>query len=291
MLTRRSRWWTAVPILLVASGCTGPTDDPPPPAPTTPATTDAPGAAGLDVEVRDDLVEVFSDAGADGTFVLYDVAGDRLVTVNARRAEQPFVPASTFKIPHSLIALETGAVADEHEIVPYGDEPQPVAAWEQDMALPEAVRGSNVPVFQELANRIGAEAEQDWLVRLDYGNTLVGVEVERFWLDGPLEISAVEQVRWLARLARQELPASADYQTLVRDLVLVEDTGRYALYGKTGWAFDVTPQVGWWVGWLERDGGIYAFALNMDLDSAADAELRIPLGRDLLHRLEVLPDG
>lgn len=264
--------------------CCSPT--PAPSAPTRPA-----GTARLDVELRDDLVDLFRDTGTDGTFVLYDVAGDRLVTVNTARAEQPFVPASTFKIPHSLIALETGAVADEHEIVPYGDQPQPVAAWEQDMALPEAVRQSNVPVFQELARRIGTEAEQDWLVRLGYGNTQVGVEVERFWLDGPLEISAVEQVRWLARLARQDLPATADHQAVVRDLLLVEDNGRYALYGKTGWATDTTPQVGWWVGWVERDGGIYAFALNMDIGTAADAELRIPLGRDLLHRLEILPDS
>jgi beta-lactamase class D len=286
----------ALPVLLVAAGCTAPSDDAAGPpgsptlTPTPPAATAPDGAAGLDVEVRDDLVELFRDAGVDGTFVLYDVAGDRLVTVNPARAEQPFVPASTFKIPHSLIALETGAVADEHEIVPYGDRPQPVAAWEQDMALPAAVRDSNVPVFQELARRIGIDAEREWLVRLGYGNTQVGVEVERFWLDGPLEISAVEQVQWLARLARQELPASADHQAVVRDLVLVEDTGRYVLYGKTGWATDVTPQVGWWVGWVERDGDVYAFALNMDLGTADDAGLRIPLGRDLLHRLEVLPD-
>jgi beta-lactamase class D len=58
--------------------------------------------------------------------ILLDVAGDKLVVVNRARAEKRTVPASTFKVVNSLIALETGAVRDENEILPYGGKKEPI---------------------------------------------------------------------------------------------------------------------------------------------------------------------
>jgi beta-lactamase class D len=62
------------------------------------------------------------------------------------RAERRMRPASTFKIVNSLIALETGAVKDENEIIPYGGKPQPIKAWEHDMSMRDAIRISNVAI-------------------------------------------------------------------------------------------------------------------------------------------------
>lgn len=240
------------------------------------------------LEVRDDLVTVFEEFGTPGTFALYDVAADHVIVVDSARATRRYTPASTYKIPNSLIALETGAVADETEVVPYGGEPQPVEAWEQDMDLQDAFAASNVPVYQEIARRIGLERMQEWVDRLDYGNRELGDVPDRFWLDGPLAISAAEQVRFLARLARQELPASASNQRVVREIALMEETPEGALFGKTGWIFDTTPMLGWWVGWVEREGRVYTFALNVDMASDEDAAKRVPLGRALLDRLDVM---
>lgn len=240
------------------------------------------------LEVRDDLLAVFEDFGTPGAFALYDVAADRVIVVDSARATRRYTPASTYKIPNSLIALETGAVADETEIVPYGGEPQPFEAWERDMDMRDAFAASNVPVYQEIARRIGLERMQEWVDRLDYGNRALGDVPDRFWLDGPLAISAVEQVRFLARLSRQELPAAASNQRVVRELALMEETPVAALFGKTGWIFDTTPMLGWWVGWVEREGRVYTFALNVDLASEDDVPKRIPLGRELLDRLDVL---
>lgn len=44
--------------------------------------------------------------------------------------------------------------------------------------------------------------------RLGYGNAEIGQVVDNFWLVGPLKISAMEQTRFLLRLA-QELPFPA----------------------------------------------------------------------------------
>ncbi len=240
------------------------------------------------VDDRSDLKGVFAEHGTPGTFVLYDVAGDKLTVVDRPRAERRYIPASTFKIANSLIALETGAVRDENEVIPYGGKPQAFKQWERDMGMREAIAISAVPVYQEIARRIGLQRMQAMIDRLDYGNRRIGTVIDRFWLDGPLEISAVEQARFVARLARRELPISARSQTIVRDILRLEQKGDTGLYGKTGWLTSSTPQVGWWTGWVERDQRLHTFSLNIDMTSDADLPKRIAIGRALLARLEAL---
>lgn len=171
---------------------------------------------------RADLDAVFAENGVAGTFVLYDVATDHLTLINAKRAERRFVPASTFKIANTIIALETGVVKDENEIIPYGGQPQPFKTWEKDMSMREAIALSAVPIYQELARRIGLERYREWLPRLDFGNRQTGTIVDTFWLDGPLEISAVEEARFVARLAQQKLDASIRSQSIARDIIRLE---------------------------------------------------------------------
>lgn len=89
-----------------------------PPTPTSPTARPA-------VEVRDNLQAVFADAGVVGSFALLDVATGQRVLVDAERARRRAVPASTFKIPHSIVALETGVAANADQALPYGGRPQP----------------------------------------------------------------------------------------------------------------------------------------------------------------------
>lgn len=238
---------------------------------------------------RPDLAAVFAEQGTPGTFVLYDASRDALTVVDRARAARRYVPASTFKIPNSLIALETGAVKDEREVIPYGGKPQPFPQWERDMDMRDALRASSVPVYQEIARRTGRKRMQAHLDRLGYGNRRIGTVVDRFWLDGPLQISAIEQARFLALLAQGKLPLSERSQGTVRDILRLEEKDGAAVFAKTGWASGPTPpMIGWWVGWVERDGRVYAFALNIDMASADDTPKRIAIGRSLLARLGVL---
>jgi len=240
---------------------------------------------------RADLETVFADAGVEGTFVLHDPRARQSTVVGPEAARERAVPASTFKLAHTLVGLQTGAIADVDEVLPYGGEPQPVEGWERDMSLREAFPASNVPVYQELARRVGHERMAVWLDRFDYGNREVGgaaVE-DRFWLDGPLEISAVEQTAFLASLARSELPVDAQHQAALHDIAEVERGEDHVLFAKSGWARGVEPASGWWVGWVERGEEVYAFALRIVVEEDADAELREPLARELLVELGALP--
>ncbi|WP_232529360.1 penicillin-binding transpeptidase domain-containing protein [Methylomonas koyamae] len=113
--------------------------------------------------------ELFKNAGVTGTFVLYDVGADKFVGHNQTRSKVRFVPASTFKIPNSLIGLSVGAVKSVDDVLPYGGKPQPFDAWAKDMGLREAIMLSNVPIYQELARRVGLERMREYVSKLGYG--------------------------------------------------------------------------------------------------------------------------
>lgn len=237
------------------------------------------------------LVRFFGDEGVPGCFALRDIAGGGLRVVNGPRAAQRFVPASTFKIPNTLIALEAGAVRDEREVVPYGGRPQRFPQWERDLNLREAYAASSVPIYQELARRVGRERMRAAVAAFGYGNAEIGAAVDGFWLDGPLQISAVEQTEFLTRLARGRLPVSARSLAVLRDISTVQAHGGAVLRAKSGWLFDARPQLGWWVGWVERGSAMHSFALNIDMAGAADAPKRERIGRRLLEHAGVWPPG
>ena len=221
---------------------------------------------------NNNLANIFTQAKINGTFVLYDLNAQTVVGHNHQRAKTQFFPASTFKIPNTLIGLETEAVKSVDQVLPYGGGPQPLEAWEQDMSLKEAIKVSNVPVYQELARRIGLKRMQEAVGILDYGNKKIGQKVDRFWLDGPLEISALEQVWFLAQLAKKQLPASQASQQAVKEIAKLETTPSYTLYGKTGTSAKNTPPVNWWVGWVEKDQNIYAFAININAPKSPEKQ-------------------
>ncbi len=233
-----------------------------------------------------ELAEFFQASGATGTFVFRDGNADTIFVSNETRAKQRFTPASTFKIANSLIGLDVGAVKSVYEVLPYGGKPQRLKAWEHDMSLRDAIKASNVPIFQELARRIGRERMRAGVRKLGYGNEEIGEVVDRFWLDGPLAISAIEQTEFLSRLIDHKLPVSAKAVSDVKEITLLEKTDAYELHGKTGWYWpEQGQQIGWWVGWLNQEGKSYTFALNLDIMSDADATKRIPIGRECLKAL------
>ena len=156
------------------------------------------------------------------------------------------------------------------------------------MSLREAIAVSNIAIYQELARRIGLEHMRDSISGMNYGNGEIGNAVDDFWLVGPLKISAIEQTLFLAQLAQEALPFPKDLQKTVSEIVRLEQQSSHTLYGKTGWANFPDSGIGWWVGWAQKGGHVYAFALNIDIQQAADASKRVELGKASLKALGVL---
>jgi beta-lactamase class D len=121
--------------------------------------------------------------------------------------------------------------------------------------------------------------------KLGYGNMEIGSVVDRFWLDGPLAISAVEQTEFLNRMVTGSLPINAEAVRAVKEITLLEKNDTCELHGKTGWLSATKPQIGWWAGWIEQQNKVYPFALNIDMSKDEDASKRIPIGRECLKAL------
>ena len=226
------------------------------------------------------LREYFDDAGVQGTFLVFDSKNDRYIAHNTERARRRFLPASTFKVPNSIIALETGAVKDLEEVIPYGGTKEYFKSWEQDMTLPQAFKASNVAVYHTIAKRVGIAAYHEKLKAFDYGNQNPGATIDaRFWLTGPIQISAIEQVEFLRKLSSQTLPIHHERYQQLRSLMEVEGSDNYRIFAKSGWAGPDDPQIGWWVGWVEKADINYPFALNILIKKNEDAKQREVIAR------------
>lgn len=250
----------------------------------------SPAVLALEIQTSPQIAAHFRDAKVSGTFVMLDVSAQRWIGHNTARAATRYSPASTFKIPNSLIGLATGAVSSVDEVFyHYDGTPQYLKSWEHDMGLRGALPVSNVSAYQELARRIGLTPMQQNLSLLNYGNQTIEGGVDQFWLNDSLKISAVEQVQFLTRLAQGALPYSAEIQAAVREITLLETGRNWKLYGKTGWTGRKQPSIGWFVGWVEQDGKLYSFALNMDIADASDLPKRIDIAKASLRTQGLLP--
>jgi beta-lactamase class D len=218
-------------------------------------------------EIREDLARHFTDEDTVGTFVGYKVDDYLVIASDKNRSGEAVLPASTFKIPNSLIALETGVVGDpDKDIFKWDGVVRSIEAWNRDHTLRSAIAASAVPVYQEIARRIGTERMQKYVDLFDYGNRDIGGGIDQFWLTGNLRIDPVQQVDFVDRLRRGVLPVSKRGQDLVRDILPVTKAGDSIIRAKSGLlgAEIGKPSLGWLVGWAEKGSEPTVFALNLD---------------------------
>jgi len=237
-------------------------------------------------EEKKELKKFFEEAKVEGCFLLFDLQTKKYVGYNLGRAKKPFLPASTFKILNSMIALETGAVKDENEIIKWDGVKRQFDVWNKDYSMKAAFADSTVWFYQELARRVGRDKMQKFVSRAKYGNQNIGGGIDQFWLNGDLRISAKEQIDFLVRFHKYELPFSRKTINTVKEISIFEKTDKYILRAKTGWAFE--DKLGWWVGYVERGRQVYFFAMNIDIAKDADAAKRIPLTKSILRELKVI---
>ena len=236
-------------------------------------------------EIRDSLAKRFADLGTSGTFVGYKVEDYLIVASDKERSGEGKLPASTFKIPNSLIALETGVVADpDKDVFKWDGVTRSIAAWNQDHTLRSAIAVSAVPVYQEIARRIGAERMQKYVDLLDYGNHDIGGGIDQFWLTGNLRIDPVQQIDFVDRLRRGVLPVSKRSQELTRDILPVTKVNDATIRAKSGLlgAEAGKPSLGWMVGWVEKGSSATVFAMNMDCKEPSHIAARMTVVQQCL---------
>lgn len=239
------------------------------------------------LQEKTEWARFFADDKVQGSIVVIDARGPAEATYvhNPARAAQRYSPASTFKIPHSLFALDAGLLRDEFQRIPWDGVKRQLAAWNADQDLRSAMRNSTLWVYEGFARELGSAREAAYLRKIGYGNALATGE-QPFWVEGDLAISALEQVAFLQRLYRNQLPLQVEHQRLVKDVMINEAGADWILRAKTGW----TGQIGWWVGWVEWPAGPVFFAMNMDTPNRmADLPMRQAITREILRSINALP--
>ncbi len=236
------------------------------------------------------IKKLFDNSQINGTFVLYDVQKNILTGYNEKRASTPYIPASTFKIYNALIGLSTNTVKNVDEIffIYDGTTDMFFENWKKDSNLRYGIKVSHLPAFQELARKIGMKKMQKNVDKLNYGNKNLGNKVDTFWLDS-LKITPIQQTELLTKFSKEELPFDKKYQEEIKQIIFIENINGWDLYGKTGLATkNYDPAVGWFVGWVEKDGNIYSFALNIDMIDESYVSKRISISKKSLEAYGLL---
>jgi beta-lactamase class D len=185
------------------------------------------------------------------------------------------LPASTFKIPHALIALQTKVVTAK-TVIKWDGVTRDYPVWNSDQTLESAIRMSAVWVFQQFATAIGRDRELENLRAFRYGSAGFEHDVTNFWLNGDLTISPIEEVAFLRRMFAYDLPVDrAHIDTVKAALTMPPGTfvnaagvHDFALRWpadtivrvKSGNGTVNGEQVSWLVGVLETGGRPFVFA-------------------------------
>jgi beta-lactamase class D len=229
--------------------------------------------------------EIIDSVGVHGSILIYDPQQHLYYSNNFEWAAKGFLPASTFKIPNSIIALETGVVKDLETLFIWDGQKRRLSVWEKDMNFQEAFHASCVPCYQDIARSIGVKKMREYLDRFQYGNMLVdSATIDLFWLEGESKISQYGQIEFLELFYSGMLPISQRSFSLMKELMVIEKTGEIVISGKTGWSIRNGNNNGWFVGYVEKDDQVYYFATNIVPRENFSMDLFASIRKDITYK-------
>ncbi|HET9958587.1 MAG TPA: penicillin-binding transpeptidase domain-containing protein, partial [Polyangiaceae bacterium] len=189
--------------------------------------------------------------------------------------------------------LELGVLDDAESEMPWDGKTYSVPDWNRDHTLRTAMRVSCLPCFQSVARKIGPARLGDWVTRFAYGNHDTSGAPERFWLDGALRISPVQQIEFLRKLDEDKLPIQKRTSEIVKDVITLDVGQNHVLRGKTGLLRPPEERqfFGWFVGWVELGPRRVYFATLLDaVEPDVDpVPVRRRLTETILRSQQLLP--
>lgn len=211
--------------------------------------------------------QILDSADMIGSILIYNVAANTYHSNNFDRCDKGFLPASTYKIPNSIVALETGVVWNDSTLFKWDGKKRRLKIWEQDLIFRDAFHFSCVPCYQEIARKIGVKRMKEHLQKFNYANGNILVDssnIDLFWLEGDSKITQFQQIDFISRFYHSELPITEKTESIMKRLMVIDENDSYKLSGKTGWSIRNDNNVGWFVGYLETKGKTYFFATNVE---------------------------
>ena len=234
-----------------------------------------------------DLAGLFAKMSVTGTIIISSNNGEKTYIHDKSRANQRYRAASTFKILNTLISLDEKVVSIE-DTLKWDGVTRDVPEWNHDQTLESAFKASCVWYYQQLAKKVGGAKYRSYISSIGYGKLHEPFNETTFWLDGSLTISAIEQVEFLKKVYRCQLPFAPSSYDILGKIMLVEQNSEYLLRAKTGWAASVTPSIGWYVGYVESPNDVWFFAMNMNVMSNESLSLRQEIVRESLRLKKII---
>ncbi|MFS8039270.1 penicillin-binding transpeptidase domain-containing protein [Xanthobacter sp. AM11] len=238
---------------------------------------------------------------AEDCFIVTDLESGRVLAKQGLCAAR-HPPNSTFKVALALMGFDAGLLkSDDRPVLtpPPGPEPQ-----REEARGPQTPRSwmvnSVVWYSQALVRELGEERLRAYLKGFAYGNeNMGGVKGQEapganFWLSSSLRLSPREQVDFLRRMLKGELPVSPEAVAgTMRLMALPEQPAGWQAFGKTGSGFqrledgsiDPTRPFGWFVGFAQKQGHTAVFVRYTALDIASPEPLGLVARRQALNAL------
>ena len=217
-----------------------------------------------------------SPASSESCFLLFELGVGEVRRGPVEACRTRITPASTFKIPHALAALDAGVISGPDDRLAYDGTGQWPESARRDHTLASAIQNSVVWYFQRIAERLGPDRELSYLTKLAYGNMDSSSGLTTFWIGGSLLITAEEQQSFLVKLYEDRLPFAPAAMKQVREMliepagVVVNAAGRQpfnapwpagtVVSGKTGSATDASGRgARWLIGHIRKESRSYVF--------------------------------
>ncbi|WP_194868187.1 class D beta-lactamase [Pseudoalteromonas sp. PPB1] len=229
------------------------------------------------------------------TMAVYSERTQQWQFINQSRAQQAYTPFSTYKVPNTLILLDTQTIKPgqgyQIDLNTYPAKKWWFDAWRKESITPQdAFKYSALPLYQTWTNLLSKPVMQQYLDDFNYGNRDISGPHDKFWLNSSIKISAVEQVTFLRRLQTQAFKLKpATYQAFDK-IFLQEQTANTKLYAKTGTGPVAKGKyIGWYVGIVENNQGRHYFAFNMDAKNFKEVvSTRVEIAKATLNKMGVL---
>lgn len=219
-----------------------------------------------------------------GSFVLYDSASDQYSVFNKVQSEKRISPDSTFKIYSALFALEEQNITKENSLLSWDGTNYPFDEWNHNQDLPSAMKNSTNWYFQTLDKKLGMTKLQSYFKRIDYGNLDFSSGLSDYWLESSLKISPIEQVKLLKNFYSNSFKFKDENVQTVKDALLLSESNGTRLYGKTGTGAVNGKNVnGWFIGYTEKNGNTYFFAVNIQGQDNCKGSAAAKIGLSILN--------
>jgi beta-lactamase class D len=234
------------------------------------------------------LDSIYNSSDLEGTLLIFDAKKKTKYCYNSSNFNSRYSPASTFKIFNSLISFELGIVKDSSTVIFWDKIIRKPEYWNQNLSIKRAFRFSAVWAYQDLARQAGYFNISKWLTACNYGNQNCQGEIDQFWLNDSLKISVEEQLDFLIKLKEDRLPFSKETMKKTREILFEESTSIGNIYAKTGWAGNSTRDLGWYIGWVEKDEQLIYFVHQVVSANLENKHFAASRKEILLHVLKTL---